>query len=58
MAVILHYFSKLVYDVIVKQLLRFQNLFLIVCDHIKMICAVIQPLLGQNKLITSFDGGR
>ena len=32
-------------NVIVKQLLgltRFQNLLLIVCDHIKMICAIIQ----------------
>ena len=47
-----------VYDVIAKQLLgrpRFQNLLLIVCDHIKMICAVIQRLFGQNKLTTRFD---
>jgi len=30
------------YDVIVKQLPWLQNLLLIVCDHIKMICAIIQ----------------
>jgi len=50
-----------VYDVIVKQLLglpRFQNLLLIVCDHIKTICAIIQRLFGQNNLITQFDGHR
>jgi len=31
-----------VYEVVIKQLLglpRFQNLLLIICDHIKMICA-------------------
>jgi len=50
-----------VYDVVVKQLLglpRLQNLLLIVCDHIKTICAIIQRLFGQNKLITRFDGRR
>jgi len=50
-----------VYDVVVKQLLglpRFQNLLLIVFDHIKRICAIIQRLFGQNKLITRFDGRR
>jgi len=50
-----------VYDVAVKQLLglhRFQNLLLIVYDHINMICAIIQRLFGQNKLITRFDGRR
>jgi len=48
-----------VYDVVVKQLLglpRFQNLLLIVNDYIKTICATIQRLFGQNKLITRFDG--
>jgi len=35
MAVILRYFTELVYDVIVKQLPRFQNPLLIVSDHIK-----------------------
>jgi len=50
-----------VYDVDVKQLLglpRFQNLLLIVYDHIKTICAIIQRLFGQNKPITRFDGRR
>ena len=44
MAVILHYFTEFVYDVVVKQLLglpRFQNLLLIVCDHFNVICVVI-----------------
>jgi len=48
-----------VYDVVLKQLLvlpRFQNLLLIVYDYIKTICATIQRLFGQNKLITRFDG--
>ena len=50
-----------VYDIVVKQLLglpRFQNLLLIVYDHIKMICAIIQRLFRPNKLITRFDGHR
>ena len=37
MAFILHYFTEFVYDVVVEQLLglpRFQNLLLIVYDHI------------------------
>jgi len=42
MAVILRYFTELVYDVVVKQLPRFQNLLLIVYDHTKTICAIIQ----------------
>jgi len=60
MAVILRYFTELVYDVVLKQLPRFQNLLLIVYDHIKTICAIIQPwpLFGQNKLISRFDGRR
>jgi len=56
MAVILRYFTELVYDVIVKQLPRFQNPLLIVSDHIKTICAITQRLFGLNKLITRFDG--
>jgi len=50
-----------VYDVVVEQLLGlpwFQNLLFIVCDYIKTICAIIQRLFGQNKLITLFDGRR
>jgi len=50
MALILRSFAEFVYDVVVKQLPRFQNLLLIVCDHTFMICAIIQRLLGQNKL--------
>jgi len=34
---------------------RFQNLLLIVYDHTKTICAIIQRLFRQNKLITRFD---
>jgi len=39
--------------VVVKQLLglpRFQNLLLIVYDHINTICAISQRLFKQNKL--------
>jgi len=54
MAVILRYFTELVYDVIIKQLPRFQNLLLIVYDHIKMICTIIHRLFRQNKLSNSF----
>jgi len=50
MALILRYFTEFVYDVVVKQLVRFQNLLLIVYDHTKTICTIIQPLFGQNKL--------
>jgi len=49
------------YDIVVKQLLglpRFQTLLLIIYDNIKTICAIIQRLFGQNKLITRFDGRR
>ena len=45
MAFILHYFNEFVYDVVVKQLLglsRFQNLLLMVYDHINTMCAIIQ----------------
>jgi len=64
MALILRYFSLFsgphfalfrqifVYDVVAKQLLGlhlFQNLLLIVYDHIKTICAIIQRLYGQKN---------
>jgi len=52
MAVILRYFTDFVYDVVVKRLLglpRFQNLLLIVYDHIITIGEIIQRLFGQNK---------
>jgi len=48
-----------VYDVAVKQLLglhRFQSLLLILYNHIKPICAIIQRLFGQIEVITNFDG--
>ena len=52
-----------VYDVVVsvKQLLGlpgFHNLLLILYNHIKTICAIIQQLFGQNEVITGFDGVR
>jgi len=53
MAFVFRYFTEFVCDVVVKQILglpRFQNLLLIVCDHINTICAIIQRLFGQNKL--------
>ena len=64
MALILHYFSEFVYDVVVKLLLvlpRFQNILLIVYDHINTIVPLIQHYLGKtnsDKLITRFDDMR
>jgi len=51
MALILRYFTKFVYDVVVNQIgiPRFQNLLLIVYDHINTVYAIIQRLFGQNK---------
>ena len=46
------------YDVAVKQLIgirRCQNLLLILYNHIKSICAIIQRLFGQIEVITGFD---
>jgi len=46
------------YDVAVKQLLglhRFQSLLLILCSHMKPICAIIERLFGQIEVITGFD---
>jgi len=43
--IIVCYFTKFVYDVTVKQLLgltRFQNLLLIVNDHINTICGRVE----------------
>ena len=45
MALILRYFTEFVYSVVLKQFLdlpRFQNLLLIVYDHINTICEIIQ----------------
>jgi len=53
MALILRYFTEFMYDVVVKQLPQLQNLLLIVYDHINAICAIIQRLLRQNKLLTA-----
>ena len=52
MALILHYFTEFVYDVVVKQLLvlpQFQNILLIVYDHINTICSFIQHYLGKTN---------
>ena len=53
MALVLHYFTEFVYDVVVKQLLvlpRFQNILLIVYDRINTICPLIQHYLGKTNL--------
>ena len=34
---------------IIRPIPRFQNLLLVVYDHIKTICAITQRLFGQNK---------
>ena len=47
------------YDVAVKQLIglhRFQNVLLILYNHLKPICAIIQRLFGQIEVITGFYG--
>ena len=47
-------FTEFVYAVIVKQLLvlpRFQNIPLIVYDHINTICPLIQHYLGKINVI-------
>ena len=52
MALILHYFTEFVYDVVVKQLLVlpwFQNILLIVYDHINTICPLTQHYLGKTN---------
>ena len=52
MVLILHYFTEFVYDVVAKQLLvlpRFQNILLIVHDHINTICLLIQHYLCKTN---------
>jgi len=52
MALILHYFTEFVYDVVVEQLLvlpRFQNLLLIVYDHSNTISPLIQHYLRKTN---------
>jgi len=52
MAVILRYFTvtefvyAVVVNIIIRPILRFQNLLLIVYDHINTICAIIQRVFG------------
>ena len=61
MALILHYFTEFVYDVVVKLFLvlpPFQNILLIVYDHINTICPLIQRYLGKQTLITRLDDMR
>ena len=62
MAVILRYFTEFSCTMsFAKQLLglpRFQNLLLILYDHIKTICAIIQRLFGQNEVINGLMGVR
>jgi len=49
MAVILRYFTELVYAVVVKQLSRFQNILLIVYDHIKRSAQLFRDYLGKTN---------
>jgi len=50
MALILRYFTELLYDVVIKQLLpQLQNLLLIVYGHINTIFAIIQRLFEQKR---------
>jgi len=49
MAVILRYFTELVYDVVLKQLPRFQNLLLIVCDLLKHSAQLFNDYLGKTN---------
>ena len=61
MALILHYFIEFVYGVVVKQLLvlpRFQNILLIVYDHINIICPLFSIIYAKQTLITRFDDMR
>ena len=51
MALILRYFTELVYDVVVKRLPRFQNLLLIVYDNIKF---MVQHFCNQVWCATGF----
>jgi len=58
MALILRYFTEFAYDVVIKQLSRFQNLRLIVYDRINVLIRSAQlfsDYLGKQNLITRFD---
>ena len=57
-ALILRYFTEFSCTMCLKTIIRPTSVSkstLIVYDHIKTICAIIQRLFGQNKLITRFD---
>ena len=43
---------------ITRPIRRFQNLLFIIYYDINTICAIIQRVFGQNKLITQFGGRR
>ena len=49
MPLILRYLTEFMYDVVVKQLPRFQNLLLLVYGNTSAICAITQRLFGRNK---------
>jgi len=55
---ILRYFTEFMYNVVVKQLPRFQNLLLIVYDHINTIWQLFSDYLGKTNLIAPFDRRR
>jgi len=56
---ILRCFTEFVYDVVVKQLPRFQNLLLIVYDHINLIWGELDGRVHfSSGLITRCDGRR
>jgi len=50
MTLILRYFTELMYDVIFKPLLRFQNLLSIVYDHITQLLSDYLEKKQKNKL--------
>jgi len=45
----LRHFTDFVYDVVVKQLPLFQNLLLIVCDHINTSAQLFSDYLGKTN---------
>jgi len=49
LALILRYFTDFVYNVVIKQLHRFQYVLLLVYDHTNTICAIIQRLFWAKQ---------
>jgi len=47
----LRYFTEFVYDVVVKQLPRFQNLLLIVCYHINTIWQLLSDKTNSDNSV-------